>query len=171
MFAISEGQRKAHYEECESEKKRNAEKIRQLKKEVKDLRIKLSQPPKVSCNQIVSFLLKIKKSILMFFFLSVWWKCLEKILSKSKGNLHIEGKEEGRCGRNNRSKSYWSEEKARPSTLSIKTGMFYTFCKAFNRLFLMLLLWKNLSCSIRKKWNLWLMNIRSCFWKSSNHGW
>lgn len=45
---FSEGQRKAHYEECESEKKRNSEKVRQLKKEVKELQIKLSQPPTVS---------------------------------------------------------------------------------------------------------------------------
>ncbi|XP_034233396.1 coiled-coil domain-containing protein 151 [Thrips palmi] len=52
---LSEGQRKAHYEECESEKKRNAEKIRQLKKEVKELRIKLSQPPTCDGNVLKKY--------------------------------------------------------------------------------------------------------------------
>ncbi|KAJ1523499.1 hypothetical protein ONE63_001351 [Megalurothrips usitatus] len=52
---LSEGQRKAHYEECESEKKRNAEKIRQLKKEVKELRIKLSQPPTCDSNVLKKY--------------------------------------------------------------------------------------------------------------------
>ncbi|KAK3923535.1 Coiled-coil domain-containing protein 151 [Frankliniella fusca] len=52
---LSEGQRKAHYEECESEKKRNAEKIRQLKKEVKELRVKISQPPRCDGNVLKKY--------------------------------------------------------------------------------------------------------------------
>ena len=34
---VSEGQRKAHYEELDGEKKRNKDKIKQLKKEIKYL--------------------------------------------------------------------------------------------------------------------------------------
>lgn len=34
---LSEGQRKAHYEECDAEKKRNVEVIAELKKQVKEL--------------------------------------------------------------------------------------------------------------------------------------
>jgi len=39
---VSEGQRKAHYEELDGEKKRNKDKIKQLKKEIKNLNGQLS---------------------------------------------------------------------------------------------------------------------------------
>jgi len=48
FFLTAEGQRKAHFEECDAEKKRNVEKLRQLKKEVKEIRKKLAKPPLVS---------------------------------------------------------------------------------------------------------------------------
>ncbi|GLG99741.1 Uncharacterized protein GBIM_06138 [Gryllus bimaculatus] len=40
------GQRKAHYEESDAEKKRNSEKVRQLKKEIKELYLQLRKPGK-----------------------------------------------------------------------------------------------------------------------------
>ncbi|XP_054272979.1 outer dynein arm-docking complex subunit 3 [Macrosteles quadrilineatus] len=43
---LSEGQRKAHYEECDTEKKRNIDKIRTLKKTIKQLQFQLGRPPK-----------------------------------------------------------------------------------------------------------------------------
>lgn len=39
---LSEGRRKAHYEELDGEKKRNKDRIKQLKKEIKDLHVQLS---------------------------------------------------------------------------------------------------------------------------------
>lgn len=46
MFVL-EGQRRAYYEECDAEKKKNMEKIRSLKKTIKQLHIQLGKPPKV----------------------------------------------------------------------------------------------------------------------------
>ncbi|KAG8264061.1 hypothetical protein J6590_019405 [Homalodisca vitripennis] len=48
---LSEGQRKAHYEECDAEKKRNIEKIRNLKKTIKQLQLQLGKPPK--CDESI----------------------------------------------------------------------------------------------------------------------
>ncbi|XP_068082941.1 golgin subfamily A member 6-like protein 26 [Anabrus simplex] len=45
-FFLSEGQRKAHYEECDAEKKKNTERMHQLKKEIKDLQSKVGKPDK-----------------------------------------------------------------------------------------------------------------------------
>jgi wobble nucleotide-excising tRNase len=46
---LAEGQRKAHYEELDGEKKRNKDKIKQLKKEIKNLNGQLSASGQV-CN-------------------------------------------------------------------------------------------------------------------------
>lgn len=43
-----EGQRKAHYEECDAEKKNNVEKIRELKKVLKEMYVKEGTPLTVS---------------------------------------------------------------------------------------------------------------------------
>lgn len=49
-FFVKEGQRKAHYEECDAEKKRNIDKIRTMKKTIKQLQLQLGKPPKVRVN-------------------------------------------------------------------------------------------------------------------------
>jgi wobble nucleotide-excising tRNase len=46
---LLEGQRKAHYEELDGEKKKNKDKIKQLKKEIKNLNQELSTTGQV-CN-------------------------------------------------------------------------------------------------------------------------
>ncbi|KAK6620703.1 hypothetical protein RUM43_010998 [Polyplax serrata] len=48
---LSEGQRKAHFEECDAEKKRNIERIRSLKKEVKEIYKKLAEP--MNCDESI----------------------------------------------------------------------------------------------------------------------
>jgi hypothetical protein len=51
---VSEGRRKAHYEELDGEKKRNKDRIKQLKKEIEDLHVQLSNTGQV-CLLLVSF--------------------------------------------------------------------------------------------------------------------
>jgi hypothetical protein len=51
---VSEGQRKAHYEELDGEKKRNKESMKQLQKVIEDLHVQLSSAGKV-CLLCVSF--------------------------------------------------------------------------------------------------------------------
>ncbi|KAL1449805.1 hypothetical protein WDU94_002279 [Cyamophila willieti] len=46
---LSEGQRKAHYEECDAEKKRNVEIIAELKKQAKELHEEIGRTP--SCDE------------------------------------------------------------------------------------------------------------------------
>jgi hypothetical protein len=47
LITVSEGRRKAHYEELDGEKKRNKDKIKQLKKEIEDLHVQLSSTGQV----------------------------------------------------------------------------------------------------------------------------
>ncbi|XP_075227924.1 coiled-coil domain containing protein 151 [Lycorma delicatula] len=49
---LSEGRRKAYYEECDAEKKRNIEKIRNLKKSVKELYAELAKPADFQNSEI-----------------------------------------------------------------------------------------------------------------------
>jgi hypothetical protein len=44
---VSEGQRKAHYEELDGEKKRNKDRIKQLEKVIEDLHVQLSSTGQV----------------------------------------------------------------------------------------------------------------------------
>ncbi|EEB12866.1 Spindle assembly checkpoint component MAD1, putative [Pediculus humanus corporis] len=52
---LSEGQRKAHFEECDAEKKKNIDKIRTLKKDIREIYKKLSDPKtaKRICNDLI----------------------------------------------------------------------------------------------------------------------
>jgi hypothetical protein len=53
-ITVSEGRRKAHYEELDGEKKRNKDRIKQLKKEIEDLQVQLSSTGQV--RLLASFL-------------------------------------------------------------------------------------------------------------------
>ncbi|XP_049782214.1 outer dynein arm-docking complex subunit 3 [Schistocerca cancellata] len=48
---LSEGQRKAHFEECDAEKKQNIEKIVQLKKEIKEMYLERGKPGQ--CDELL----------------------------------------------------------------------------------------------------------------------
>ncbi|XP_039289350.1 coiled-coil domain-containing protein 151 [Nilaparvata lugens] len=50
---LSEGRRKAYYEECDAEKKRNVEKIRNLKKSIKELYSELAKPAKFQSDEMI----------------------------------------------------------------------------------------------------------------------